>query len=175
MEDLTDFKQIKTFGTENNNLTGCLNFYDMTVENLNLNFRNSNCEDAINFVRVKGKIESMYIENSAFDGMDADFSDIIFENVNVNQSLNDCLDFSYGTYKIVNASIKFCGDKAISAGETSEVSIDKVNIVNSNSGVASKDFAKVNISNSKISNTKYCFQAYNKKPEFSEWIHKFKK
>ena len=42
----------------------------------------------------------MYIENSAFDGMDADFSDIIFENVNVNQSLNDCLDCPSGFYSL---------------------------------------------------------------------------
>ena len=167
MEDLTDFKKLRIFGSEINNLTGCLNFYDMEVQNLDLFFKNSNCEDAINFVRVKGEIKNMTIKNSAFDGMDADFSNIQFNNVNINNSLNDCLDFSYGKYKIKNAFIKFCGDKAISAGEISIVSADKVNISNSNSGIASKDFATVNISNSEIIDTEYCFQAYNKKSEFS--------
>ena len=40
-------------------------------------------------------------------------------------------------------------------------------LANSNSGVVSKDYATVNISDSKIINTEYCFQAYNKKKEFS--------
>ena len=167
MADLTDYKQLKDFGAEENNLTGCLNFYDITVQNLDLIFNDANCEDAINFVRVNGNINSMKINNSAFDGMDADFSNIKFDNVNIYKSLNDCLDFSFGKYEVKNAQIQYCGDKAISIGEVSNVEITNVNIENTNSAIASKDYAKTHISKSKISNTKYCFQAYNKKTEFA--------
>ena len=58
-------------------------------------------------------------------------------------------------------------EKSYISWEISIVSADKVNISNSNSGIASKDFATVNISNSEIIDTEYCFQAYNKKSEFS--------
>ena len=44
---------------------------------------------------------------------------------------------------------------------------NKLKVLDSNTGIASKDFAKVKIINSLIKNTKYCYQAYNKKQEFS--------
>ena len=54
--------------------------------------------------------------------MDADFSNIQFNNVNINNSLNDCLDFSYGKYKIKNAFIKFCGEKLYQLGDKYSIS-----------------------------------------------------
>ena len=33
-------------------LNGCLNFYDINVNNLEIQTSGSNCEDAINFVRI---------------------------------------------------------------------------------------------------------------------------
>ena len=109
----------------------------------------------------------MDIQNSSFDAMDADFSKINFNNVMINKSLNDCLDFSFGEYKVLNSQMSFCGDKAISVGEASYVNIEKTKINNSGTGIASKDFSKVNISQSIIGQSQYCFQVYNKKVEFS--------
>ena len=167
MEDSTDIKKLKSFGLDENNLTGCLNFYDTKVNNLDLIFKNSKCEDAINFVRVNGSINSLNIKNSSFDGVDADFSNLEFKKVDVRKSSNDCLDFSFGNYKINEALLEICGDKGISVGEVSNVKILNTQIINSKSGVASKDFSKVKIEDSKISNTEICFEAFNKKPEFS--------
>lgn len=167
MVDLTNLKKAESLGADKNNLTGCLNFYDMKIENLELNFANSKCEDAINFVRVSGSVKKMKIENSSFDAIDADFSSITFNNTIIMKSDNDCLDFSFGIYEVKDSLINFCGDKAISVGEMSKVKIYNVNISNSDSGIVSKDFAVVNVAKSKISKTNYCFQAYNKKSEFS--------
>ena len=165
--EMIDNTNSKVFGIDQNNLTGCLNFYDIEIREISLKFENSNCEDAINFVRTTGSIKKMTINNSAFDAMDADFSNIKFQNININKSLNDCLDFSYGNYEVYNSEIHFCGDKGISVGEASNVKIERVNISNSESGVVAKDFATVDISLSNIFKIKYCFQAYHKKIEFS--------
>ena len=73
-----------------------LNFYDINLIDVKLNFENSNCEDAINFVRAKGSVREMNIQNSSFDAMDADFSKLQFNNLKINKSLNDCLDFIWG-------------------------------------------------------------------------------
>tara|TARA_B100001175_G_C19462250_1_gene617165 strand:- start:1052 stop:1552 length:501 start_codon:yes stop_codon:yes gene_type:complete len=132
-----------------------------------IKFSDSKCEDAVNFVRSEGNVEKIEIVNSAFDGIDADFSKIKFNNVLVKKSGNDCLDFSYGMYLLKNSDIFSCGDKGISVGESSFLKIENTIIKNSETGIAAKDFAEVEIKNGKIFNTKYCFQAYNKKQEFS--------
>ena len=150
-----------------NNLTGCVNFLDITIKNLVVYSKNAKCEDAINFIRSTGNVSKLEILNSKSDGMDADFSDIEFNSIKISNSENDCLDFSYGSYKILSASIDNCGDKAVSAGELSELDINYINISSSNTGIASKDFAKVKIDKAIINKIKYCSQAYNKKQEFS--------
>ena len=50
----------------------------------------------------------------------------------------------------------------------------KASIKNSETGLASKDFAEIEILDVEILNTKYCFQAYNKKQEFSGGLIKIK-
>jgi len=152
---------------DKNGLTGCLNFIDTVVVNLKIDISNSNCEDAVNFIRTKGNIDHMNIKNSLSDSMDADFSNLNFKNFYINKSGNDCLDFSWGNYTIEKGSIKNCGDKAVSVGESSSLTIRDSFISNSNVGIASKDYSKTISINNVIQDTQYCFKAYNKKQEFS--------
>ena len=161
-EDNFEFIRLDAYG-----YTGCLNFFDTKVSEIKVKFFNSKCEDALNFVRSKGTIKKVEIFNSLFDSVDGDFSDLIFKKVIIEKSNNDCLDFSYGNYLVEKANISHCGDKAVSVGEMSKVEINNAIIQLSNSGITSKDFAEVKVSDSNISNTEYCFQAYNKKQEFS--------
>ena len=161
-------------GIDSNNLTGCLNFYDIEIKNISLNISNTNCEDAVNFVRSNGEIKTVTVENSAFDSIDADFSNLFFQNININKSLNDCIDFSFGNYEVKNSNLNHCGDKAVSVGEKSKLKIMDLKVTHSKSGVVSKDYSETNINNSLISNIEYCYQAYNKKNEFSGGYLKIK-
>lgn len=154
-------------GIDKNNLTGCLNFYDTEIKDISLNVSRANCEDAVNFVRSNGKIKTVYIQNSKFDSIDADFSNLTFKNITINNSQNDCLDFSFGNYKVVKSDLNYCGDKAVSVGEKSKLKMSDLKISNADSGVVSKDYSETEIENSSIFNTTYCYQAYNKKNEFS--------
>ncbi len=156
------FTRLDAFG-----YSGCLNFFDTNISEIKVNFSNSKCEDAINFVRSKGIIKEVEVINSLFDSIDGDFSNLKFKKVRIEKSSNDCLDFSYGNYVIEQANLSFCGDKGVSAGEMSKVKIYNTKIKFSNSGIVSKDFAEVKVLNSNIANTEYCFQAYTKKQEFS--------
>ena len=79
---------------------------------------------------------------------------------------NDCLDFSFGEYEIIQAKLNNCGDKGISIGENSRLRLNDGSISRSNIGVASKDDASTNINNIKIDNINICLAAYNKKKEF---------
>ena len=152
--------------TDEFGLTGCLSFIDTKVYNLNLKIENMNCEDSVNFIRARGIIKKIEINNAKFDGIDADFSELIFEDINVSSSLNDCLDFSYGKYEIKKAKLTVCGDKSISAGERSLLNINNLEIFNSQIGVASKDSSKVVLDNAQIKQVNNCLSAYKKKQEF---------
>ncbi|RPF76833.1 MAG: hypothetical protein CBE14_001865 [Rickettsiales bacterium TMED254] len=161
-EDNFQFLRLDAFG-----YSGCLNFFDSIISEITVKFFNSKCEDAINFVRSKGIVKEVEVTNSLFDSIDGDFSNLKFKKIKIKKSNNDCLDFSYGSYLIEQANLSFCGDKGVSAGEMSKVTIYNTKIEFSNNGIVSKDFAEVKVLNSNISNTEYCFQAYKKKQEFS--------
>ena len=148
-------------------LTGCLTLLDIEVKKIDINFKNSPCEDAINFIRVTGHVNYMNVLNSNSDAVDFDFSNLNINFLEINSAKNDCLDLSHGNYSIDSIKAENCDDKAISIGEKSKVFLKKVNINKSNIAVAVKDSSVVNVENSKINNSTICFAAYRKKQEFS--------
>lgn len=148
-------------------LNGCLNFYDINVDNLEIQTSGTNCEDAINFVRVNGNVEKIGSKNSLSDSVDFDFSNLYIKNINIIDSGNDCIDFSYGNYEIDNIEVLNCGDKALSVGENSHLKSKRVKISNSDIGIAAKDYAKFYGTDINISDVNTCLSAYKKKQEFS--------
>ena len=152
---------------DKNLLTGCTTFLKSNFKNVNIIASNMICEDAINIKDSNGKLNNVEIFNSAYDAIDIDFSKILFKKIFVSGSDNDCVDFSFGEYKIENLNADFCGDKAVSVGEKSKVFINEAKIKNSNTGVASKDSSDTELNNIELKNLKICLSAYNKKPEFS--------
>jgi len=150
-----------------NGFTGCVSFFDLKLVNISIESSNAQCEDAINFVRSRGSVKNLLVKDSKYDSVDADFSSIEFNLIDIKNSNNDCIDFSFGNYFLKEAKLKFCGDKGISVGETSKVIVENLFISNANIGIAAKDYGVVNISKGEIYSTKSCVEAYNKKQEFS--------
>ena len=148
-------------------LTGCITFFNLTFENVEINSNYSNCEDGINIMNSNGKIKSITVDNSLFDGIDFDFSTIDVNQIKVKNSFNDCVDFSGGKYFFKIGNFENCGDKGISIGEKSFVKINQANIIGANIGIASKDSSKAIIDKANITNTDQCLSSYNKKQEFS--------
>ena len=159
--------QIKNVIKNYENLTGCLTFVDITLKNLSLSSKNSKCEDSINLIRTKGNIAEIIIKDSKYDGIDADFSTLKIKDLKVENSGNDCLDFSFGQYEIENIDLKKCADKGISVGEKSNAYFNIVNIQETNIGIASKDSSLIEANNVNIINTITCVSAYKKKQEFN--------
>lgn len=162
-----NFTKEEATHSDNRGLTGCLNFYDLIIEKTKINIENSNCEDAINLVRVKGTIDSISINNSLLDALDSDFSEINVKNLSVVNAGNDCLDFSYGKIYLKVIDLSICGDKGISVGEKTILRFDRTDIKNTNIGIASKDFSEIYGKKASIEDTKTCLAAYKKKQEFS--------
>ena len=149
------------------NLTGCLTIIDSQLKDVEIYAQNLLCEDSINFIRSTGSIKKVSIIDSLSDGLDADFSEINFKEIYVDKTGNDCADFSFGNYKINNAELANCGDKALSVGEKSFVQLNTISVENSNTGVASKDSSITKLKNAYLKNLKTCISAYKKKQEFN--------
>ena len=159
-------KTKNTFSKKINNLTGCLTIIDSKIKNLSITGSDFYCEDTLNFIRSKGDIKNVKINNAISDGVDADFSFLNIQNISVSETLNDCADFSYGKYNITSSEFINCGDKAVSVGEKSQINLKKLLVSNSNTGIASKDSSKANVKDAIIKDVRECFAAYNKKQEF---------
>ena len=149
-----------------NLLTGCLTFLDMQVDNVSIVVNKVRCEDGINFIRVDGFLNNINIQYAMRDALDVDFSNLHFNNINIDDAGNDCIDFSSGEYKVTHSTLNKCRDKAISIGEKTVSFFKNVNISNSNIGIASKDSSIATINNANFKNTALCLSAYNKKQEF---------
>ena len=156
----------KNFPIDNKTLTGCLSLINIKVKNININAKNSSCEDTINFINSNGHVQNIFIENSFSDALDVDFSKIDFDLITVNNAINDCTDFSAGNYSIKKLDLMNCGDKGLSIGEKSNVFLSKISVKNSNIGIATKDSSYLNLDFAKMENLKTCASAYNKKQEF---------
>ena len=156
----------KTLNKKKNHLDGCITFYGMKFENLNIKSTNGICEDSINFIKSHGSIKKMEVTNSFSDAIDMDFSKIQIDSVKVNKSGNDCMDMSFGEYVVNNLDLLNCKDNGISVGEKSKFESIDLLVKNSENALAVKDSSTANIENFKSINNNFCFRLYNKKKEF---------
>jgi len=158
---------MEKYPIDTNGLTGCLSLINLEVKNVSIFAENSSCEDAVNLINVNGHLSNINIKNSFSDGLDVDFSEVEIDNIRVDLSKNDCVDFSAGNYELNSLELKNCGDKALSVGEKSFLTLNKIIAENATIGIASKDSSIVKINDAYLKNLKTCVTAYNKKQEFN--------
>lgn len=156
-----NFQRINSKG-----LTGCLTLYKVEFDQSNILANDGKCEDSINIIASKGKINKVLIKDAYSDALDSDFSNLEINYVEVENSLNDCSDFSFGNYRIEKIRLSGCGDKGISVGEGSSLTVSNAFIKKSDTGVASKDSSKAYIKNAVFNEIQTCLSVYNKKEEF---------
>ena len=159
-------KEINNFQHINNFFSGCINFFNIELNNVKIDIDNAMCNDAVNFINSYGKIKKLNVKDAKTDAIDFDFSNLNIENIIVTGAFNDCVDMSYGNYNIDNLKLTQCGDKAISVGESSIFKGENVQIQNSKVGIATKDSSLSNVNKVEIFNTSLCAAAYRKKQEF---------
>ena len=160
---IPDEKKINARG-----LSGCISFYNSSFKRTKItsNHDTDSCEDTINIVNSSGHISEIKIVGSLSDGLDIDFSNISIDSLVVDNAGNDCADFSKGKYVLGSVHLSNCGDKGISIGEQSTISIQDLHVKNSYIGIASKDSSISSVQKSQISNTDVCLDIFQKKQEF---------
>ncbi|MCB1384368.1 MAG: hypothetical protein KDJ80_00380 [Nitratireductor sp.] len=147
-------------------LTGCLNLYHVSFDGTSISTRAGQCEDGLNIVSGKGTIASIAINGAFADAFDADFSDISADRISVSDAGNDCVDVSTGSYAIGQLSARNCGDKGVSVGEGSTMTIASARIAGAGIGVSSKDLSQTAIADFRASGVAVCMEAFRKKQEF---------
>lgn len=168
----TTFDNMNTMNKSNWTLTGAVTFYGGNVEIDNCQFLNNNCEDGLNLIRCQFKVVNATVSGTFSDGFDADFCTGELISSHFENTGNDCIDFSGSTIKIENCSIKNSGDKGISGGEGSSLTVTNCSIDGAHIAIASKDLSEVKVSKVSMINCEYGFAAYRKKPEYGPGIIK---
>jgi hypothetical protein len=160
-----------TKGIKNNDwvVTAGVTFYESDIYLKNVTFSENRCEDALNIIRSNFDLMEVDIKNAISDGLDADFSNGavtggIFKNLGYAGG-GDGIDLSGARVTITGTQFLNIADKAISVGEESYLTSDKLSIQKVGVGIVSKDGSHATVQNSKIMGTKLAgLMAYTKKP-----------
>lgn len=147
-------------------LTGGITIYEGQVSLSNCSFTNARSEDALNLIRCNFEIDGILIDKTYSDGFDADFCSGRLKNSVFQSTGNDCIDFSGSQIDIEACEIFDSGDKGISGGEHSILTVRNCCINGASIGVASKDKSFVKVERTTIESCDFAFAAYRKKAEF---------
>jgi hypothetical protein len=148
------------------NVTGAVTFYESPVDFTGCRFLDARAEDALNVVRSPFTLRQSLFENAASDAFDADFSDGTIEDTTFVTPANDGVDVSGSVVSLRGVTVRGSGDKAVSAGENSRMSLRQIVVEDSKVGVASKDLSSVRAYGLTIASTEIGVAAYQKKSEF---------
>ncbi len=160
------FENLNTLAYKSWVLTGAVNFYESDVDIYQTRFSRNQCEDALNIIRSNFLVSHSSFEHIFADAFDSDFCTGEVRNTNFTNIGNDAIDFSGSQIFIADCQIHAINDKGISAGENSQLTVERVNITHANIGLASKDLSTLVVSNSTVSDCNYGVVLLQKKPEY---------
>lgn len=146
--------------------TGAVTFYKSPVSISNSQFKSNRAEDSLNTINTTVHLADNYFSGATSDAFDADFCQGTLENNTFENIGNDAVDVSGTVLKVVNLTIKRAGDKGVSAGERSTVTIDSLLVNHATTAAASKDDSKLTINGATLKNNTIGLVVYQKKPEY---------
>ena len=148
-------------------LTGGITFYESDIDISHAQIGNSTTEDALNIIRSDFAFEYVDFLNVPSDAFDGDFTAGTASYCSFHDIEGDAFDISGTEATITNSYFVNIGDKAISAGEKSEITLEEITIRNVGIGISSKDLSSVWVNNSTIDSAQVtALAAYIKKPQY---------
>ncbi|MEZ4848793.1 MAG: right-handed parallel beta-helix repeat-containing protein, partial [Bacteroidia bacterium] len=160
------FDGMNTLSYQGWELTGAVTFYESEVLINRCSFINAKCEDALNLVRSEFELKNSLIRNAAFDGLDVDFCKGTIMSCMFENNANDGIDFSGSIVDAYSVRVINSGDKGISVGEESTVTIHSAFVSGAQTALAAKDLSRVTIKQIQMEKARTGFAAYIKKPEY---------
>lgn len=166
--DFAEFSNLGVVKSKFLRVTGAVTFYESDVKISDSIFQgNKGGDDNLNIVRSKANLSQLKFMDSAYDALDLDFVRGHLVDIEFYDSGNDALDVSGSQLSVENIKAQRTGDKAVSAGEASDLEISSIEIDSSSLGIASKDGSMVKANGIHIKNVGVAFSAYQKKGEYS--------
>ncbi|MFC2001745.1 right-handed parallel beta-helix repeat-containing protein [Chloroflexota bacterium] len=161
------FKNLSAPSQSGWQLTGAISFYESPVKISGCQFLDNKAgDDMLNIIRSEFEISNSLFRHTLFDAIDVDFGKGVIANSSFVDLGNDGIDVSGSMVTITECFINGAGDKGVSVGENSQVSINQIELKNCYIAVASKDTSQVTIENIEISTSEVGLAVYQKKSEF---------
>jgi hypothetical protein len=146
--------------------SGAINIINSDLELSNTKILNTFGEDAINIINSDSSINNIMFSNIKHDGLDIDFGTLKFSKIDCYNIGNDCLDFSGAKISGEAVNGNAIGDKLLSVGEKSVLSLKEVFGSELNIGIAVKDTSLAEIDYLYLKNTNFDTAVFQKKPFF---------
>ena len=162
----TRFEGLSSLAKDHWSLTGAVAIYKSNLILDHCSFEKNNSEDGLNLIQCDFVMTNCAVSETTSDGFDADFCTGKLNGCTFSNTGNDCVDFSGSIIDLKGCIIYHAGDKGISGGEKSKLSIVDCSIDGAYIAIASKDLSEVTVTNLTIENSQYGFAAYRKKPEY---------
>lgn len=155
-----------TLGYKGWQLTGALTIYEGDVLIDKLEIAGNACEDGLNIIRGNFQITNLFIHDTKGDAFDADFCTGKISKSTFFDTGNDCIDFSGTVVEISEITIRNSGDKGISSGEKSTLTVKNIDINGALTALASKDGSVLTATGITAINCEVGVALYRKKPEY---------
>jgi len=135
------------------NYPGQFNIHDVDsfqLEDCHIS-NNSVGDDALHVAYSQGNIQRCEFKNTAFDALDMDIVDVTISDSKFSNIGNDAIDLMNSKTTIDNINVIDSGDKCISVGEASQVTITNSLLRNCQMGIAVKDQSMARLENIEFS------------------------
>jgi len=147
--------------------TGGVNFYNSPVQLEDCRFEDALGEDALNIFGVAFVLRRVHMLRVASDAFDGDFVTGEVLDCSFEDSVEDAVDVSGSQISVRDCHFRGIGDKAVSAGERSQVEVRSCVVESASIAIASKDSSSVDVDGLEVgSAANYGFAVYIKKQEF---------
>lgn len=160
------FIEPKNIDVPSRQWSGAINIINAKASLSNVVIKDSNAEDAINFISSSYEIGDLMVFGSKSDAIDFDFSDGYVDKVSCFNIGNDCVDASESSVEIKLLVADGVQDKGVSAGENSFLKLNKFDAKNVAVGLVSKDGSQLEVNEFYANSVQLAVSAYKKKPEY---------
>ena len=147
--------------------TGGVTFYRSAVDLSDCRIEGTRAEDGLNVFAADLRVERVTFSGCVSDSFDGDFVTGVVASCTFENGLADGVDFSGSRVELRDCRFEHLADKAISAGENTELLVVGGVANDVSIGVAAKDASRVEVRGLSIADAKnYALAAFIKKPEF---------
>ena len=147
-------------------LTGGVTFLesDVTIERCRIS--GSSAEDLVNVIRSKMEFLDSEFGPCVSDAFDGDFVQGRIDGCSFHDVGGDAVDFSGSHVDLRGLVLRRVVDKAVSAGERTEITAVDLRIEEVGMALASKDLSHIEIHRTDVEGARIGVAAYRKKPEY---------